>query len=231
MAGAVASKLASYFADPGPTLGPPVQNGHKFLPTRSKNVCVQRELCPKLGVDPRLCCILDAWVHLRQYLAFGDERTLKRTRRLLERQASVGAAVDQVTNAPGRPPQSELVLTAMKDHLLTSVRDAFVHYTPVQLPAILDVTTFAASVSAAERAAFLRDMLEASIDSELARGWASSKASADMEMQAYDKDADEAAPSLPSTPISVFIQWFQVGSSPKPPSLDCPPMAASPSPR
>jgi hypothetical protein len=98
----------------------------------------------------------------------------------------------------------------MKEHLLTSVRDAFAHYTPQQLPAILDVTAFAASVPAEDRTSFLRDVLNESIDAELSRGLATSKASADMQLKELDEHADDEEATPPSTAVDVFIQWFQV---------------------
>lgn len=169
----------------------------------------QRELCPKLGVDPRLCCILDAWVHLRQYLAHSDERTLQRTRRLLERQATIQASVGAPTSVPGRPAQSELVLSAMREHLLRCVCDAFLHYTPEQLPAILNVTRFAADVSDAEP--WQREVLVASIDAELERGWLSSRSSTASPSAPSGEEAQGAADAgLPSTAVGIFVRWFQV---------------------
>jgi hypothetical protein len=147
---------------------------------------MQEDICVKLGVSATLAAVLQAWVHLKQYLQHGDLRILVQAKRHLKAYADTAPCSstngdaslrhrDLLSESPPVPSstQSALVRAAIKRELLRQANDAFLECKPEQVPHVFDMLLFASGVPTAQRPQELESMFKKSLDLELDRCWQS----------------------------------------------------------
>jgi hypothetical protein len=122
------------------------------------SLTLQTEVCPKLGVDGGLICLLLAHGHLQEYLQHGDKNMLQYMQKYL--------TSTKLDSRQSWTTQQALVRAAIHDTLYDRARNMFELIPHENAPLVLDAVLLTSREGEDGQELFLT-----SVDAELARCW------------------------------------------------------------